>query len=216
MQYTITVNNIGTGPTGSPVTIDEYLPAGFTFVSKDSVIGQRRGRDGRHQRDHGQPLQPQPAALQRARGHQRRQVAGDQVHGQGAGQRHARLVLQHLRRHPGRHPADDRLAGVHHRGRRHGKIGDTIFRDWDGNGAQDAGEEGIAGVTVTLTKPGGGTVTTTTDANGQYLFTSLAAGAYTVSVPAPGSGGVPAGYVLTADPDGSPYDLSFVKNLATR
>ena len=36
-QYTIQIDNIGSGPTGSPVTVQDYLPTGFTFVSKDQV-----------------------------------------------------------------------------------------------------------------------------------------------------------------------------------
>ncbi|AFY38467.1 Cna B domain protein [[Leptolyngbya] sp. PCC 7376] len=61
-------------------------------------------------------------------------------------------------------------------------LGDKVFVDRDRDGIQDAGEEGVEGVTVTLT--GGGadgvigtaddtTDTTTTDANGEYLFDGL-------------------------------------------
>ncbi|MGK0578020.1 SdrD B-like domain-containing protein, partial [Macrococcus capreoli] len=45
-------------------------------------------------------------------------------------------------------------------------LGDKVWFDQDKDGVQDANEPGIAGVTVTLTKPDGSTVTTTTDANG--------------------------------------------------
>ena len=62
-----------------------------------------------------------------------------------------------------------------------GSIGDTVWYDANGNGLQDGGEAGIAGVTVTLTGPGPD-MTATTDANGMYLFDSLTAGAYTVTV----------------------------------
>jgi len=66
-----------------------------------------------------------------------------------------------------------------------GSIGDTIFRDKDGDGIPDAGEE-LPNVTVTLT----GTdmdgnpvsLTTQTDANGHYLFDDLTAGDYVVTV----------------------------------
>ena len=62
-------------------------------------------------------------------------------------------------------------------------LGDSVFLDNDGDGIQDAGEAGIAGVDVTLT--GGGadgvigtgdddtTATTTTDSDGNYEFTQL-------------------------------------------
>ncbi|MGB9108822.1 MAG: SdrD B-like domain-containing protein, partial [Telluria sp.] len=62
-------------------------------------------------------------------------------------------------------------------------IGDRVWNDANNNGVQDAGEVGMAGVSVTLL--GGGadgklsttgdntSVTTTTDANGYYQFTNL-------------------------------------------
>src|SRR5207249_3954319 len=65
-----------------------------------------------------------------------------------------------------------------------GAIGDFVWSDLNANGIQDAGEPGIAGVTVTLNGPGG-TRTTTTDANGLYQFTNLSAGTYTVTVATP-------------------------------
>ena len=67
-----------------------------------------------------------------------------------------------------------------------GSIGDLVWFDTDGDGIKDASENGLAGATVTL-DPGtpGNTaddVTITTDANGNYLFTNLPAGNYTVNV----------------------------------
>ena len=99
-----------------------------------------------------------------------------------------------------------------------GKIGDTIFRDWNGDGVRDAVEEGLPGVTVTLTGVTGGAsctspCTTTTDANGQYSFVGLNAGTYNVTVPSPGAGGVPPAYTLTADPDGAALSTLFSKPL---
>lgn len=93
-------------------------------------------------------------------------------------------------------------------------IGDTVFNDLNGNGVQDSGEPGIAGVVVSLyrnnaplgTFDGSDTLisTVTTDASGQYLFSGLADAEYIVSVP------VPAGYsfipngVINPDMDGTP------------
>ena len=64
-------------------------------------------------------------------------------------------------------------------------IGDKVWLDVNGNGVQDAGEAGVAGVTVTL-KDGQGNVvaTTQTDANGNYGF-DVAAGTYSIKVDAP-------------------------------
>ncbi|MDF1867531.1 MAG: SdrD B-like domain-containing protein [Saprospiraceae bacterium] len=55
------------------------------------------------------------------------------------------------------------------------KLGDKVFNDENKNGLQDAGEEGVPGVTVTLTKcDGTSEVEQTTDSNGEYLFENLA------------------------------------------
>ena len=85
-----------------------------------------------------------------------------------------------------------------------GSIGDTIWNDADGNGTQDNGESGLAGVTVTLTGDFNGDgipdiVTTTTDSNGQYHFGHLPEGQYTITVD-PNT--LPPGMQPTADPDG--------------
>jgi hypothetical protein len=53
-------------------------------------------------------------------------------------------------------------------------IGDKVWLDKNANGVQDAGEAGIAGVTVKLLDSTGTVVgTTTTDANGNYQFSNL-------------------------------------------
>jgi uncharacterized repeat protein (TIGR01451 family) len=77
----------------------------------------------------------------------------------------------------------------------------TVYLDANDNGALDAGETGIAGVTVTLT---GTDVTgtaihlsTATDNNGNYSFTALRQGTYTVSETPP------AGYLDGASTAGS-------------
>jgi uncharacterized repeat protein (TIGR01451 family) len=81
-------------------------------------------------------------------------------------------------------------------------IGDTIFRDVNGNGVQDPGDGGFSGISVSLYRDtnGNGRIdggeplvgTVTTDANGQYLFAGLTNGSYIVSVAA-----APAGYTFT-------------------
>ena len=52
-------------------------------------------------------------------------------------------------------------------------IGDTVYADANGNGAQDAGESGLAGVTVRLYDSTGTTLlaVATTDSEGHYRFT---------------------------------------------
>ena len=82
-------------------------------------------------------------------------------------------------------------------------IGDTLYADWNGNGSQGSGEEGIANVTVTLILDVNGDgvrncgtdticgnaddvdvvrAVTTTDASGNYSFTALPAGTWIVVV----------------------------------
>ena len=64
-------------------------------------------------------------------------------------------------------------------------IGDRVWNDKDGNGA-DNGEPGVPGVTVILKDANGVEVArTTTDANGNYRFTGLVPGTYTVDIEVP-------------------------------
>ena len=71
-----------------------------------------------------------------------------------------------------------------------GSLGDRVWFDANGNGVQDAGETGVAGINVVLTGAGAdgtfGTAddisrTTTTNSTGNYLFSNLASGQYRVS-----------------------------------
>jgi len=61
-------------------------------------------------------------------------------------------------------------------------LGDWVWRDDNGNGIQDAGEPGVAGVSVKLLLGSTGKVaaTTTTDDTGHYLFSDLQPGAYRI------------------------------------
>ncbi len=67
-------------------------------------------------------------------------------------------------------------------------IGDYVWDDVNNNGAWDAGEVGIPGVTVELLA--GSTVvrTTTTNATGGYIFNDLNPGQYQVRIPVGGAG----------------------------
>ena len=69
-----------------------------------------------------------------------------------------------------------------------GLIGDRVWNDFDANGAQNAGEPGVAGVTVELLDACAGTavlLTDVTDTRGEYSFSPLAAGSYRIRMTAP-------------------------------
>ena len=63
-----------------------------------------------------------------------------------------------------------------------GGLGDTVWKDLDGNGLQDPGEPGVEGVVATLTDCEGNVLqTTVTDATGFYFFNNLIPGNYQVT-----------------------------------
>jgi hypothetical protein len=94
-----------------------------------------------------------------------------------------------------------------------GSISGLKFDDANGNGAQDAGESGVAGVTINLFAASGGALvaTTTTGADGTFSFAGVDAGSYQVSEVVPegfvqtlpgGSGMVPVTVVAGEDSTG--------------
>jgi len=84
-----------------------------------------------------------------------------------------------------------------------GVIGDTVWRDLNGNGLQDAGETGVSGVRV-IAVMGTVTNTTYTDGDGHYSFANLADGSWTVALAATNfvSGGPLYNWTDTYDADG--------------
>jgi protocatechuate 3,4-dioxygenase beta subunit len=79
------------------------------------------------------------------------------------------------------------------------KLGDRVWLDANQNGLQDAGEANVQGVTVTLYDAANTAIKlAVTDANGNYLFTDLAAGNYTV-----GFSNIPQGFTFTTQGAGT-------------
>jgi hypothetical protein len=82
-----------------------------------------------------------------------------------------------------------------------GTLGDLVWIDLNGNGLQDSGEPGVYGVTVNLYNNGSGSgsaiATTTTNVAGNYLFSDLSAGTYSVKFI------LPAGYSFTTANQGA-------------
>jgi uncharacterized protein (DUF2141 family) len=73
--------------------------------------------------------------------------------------------------------SEDNDAGVEDPGT--ASLAGKVFMDNNDNNVEDAGDMAVAGVTVTLSNG----QTAVTDANGEYEFTGLAAGDYTVTFP---------------------------------
>ena len=87
-------------------------------------------------------------------------------------------------------------------------LGDRVWNDLDADGVQEAGEAGLNGVFIELVDDGGNVVATqVTSGDGNYTFTNLATGTYTVRVV---SATLPAGHVQTYDLDGigTPHTVS--------
>lgn len=92
-------------------------------------------------------------------------------------------------------------------------LGDTLYLDWNGDGDQDSGEDGIANVDVLLYEDADSDgvidsaddaliATTTTSASGGYSFTGLVADDYIVVV-AVSDPQFPSGVIQTQDYDGT-------------
>lgn len=193
VTYTLQLENTGSGPNGTPLVITELLPAGFAYTGMVS------------QQINGGLL---PGASLSVNSTNPNRPVFSISQGINAG---SNLVLRFTCAVSGTQPAGTyenkisyafegktlasaAMAPVTVGGAR---IGDTVFRDWDADGLQDAGEEGIANVSVQLWDNAGTSLlsTTTTDAAGNYLFTGLTANTYQIRVVAP------ADYNPTADPD---------------
>jgi len=86
-----------------------------------------------------------------------------------------------------------------------GTVRGVVFDDRNGNGVRDAGELGLPDWTVELNGRGV-RKTIQTDVGGNYLFTGLPQGAYTVTQM------VPDGWVQTLPADGQPYSLTLANN----
>jgi hypothetical protein len=79
-------------------------------------------------------------------------------------------------------------------------IAGVVFHDHNGDGVQDPGDEGLADWTINLS--GAATASTTTDASGNYRFTFLSPGTYTVSEV------LKAGWVQTGPPPPRTYTVT--------
>ena len=207
VTYTMTVTNSGTGANGVPLIITDTLPAGFTYASLVSttlnggptasgVVTVNSSNPSSPVFTVSQSIQPGKTFVAKFTVNVGATVTPGTYYNQAQLQFEGKNI-------PPVYLAPVTVGGA--------QIGDTIFRDWNGNGVQDATDGGLPGVTVNLYAMDGTTLITSqvTDASGKYLFTGLAAGTYVVKV----MSGVPAGYTLTASP-GSPLSDQYSATVA--
>lgn len=195
VQYTITVYNEGTAASGTPLILNDTLPAGFNYASFVSAklngatiasptITVNATNTARPAFTIGQSIQPGKTLTVTFNATIGATVTAGTYYNLVEVNYEGKLI-------PPVPQAPVNVGG--------GQIGDVVFRDWNGDGTLDAGEEGISGVTVQLYDGTGTTLlsTTTTDVSGNYLFSGFAAGTYQVRITAP------AEHFQTSDPDGT-------------
>jgi hypothetical protein len=88
-------------------------------------------------------------------------------------------------------------------------ISGTVFNDLNGDGVRQNNEPGLSGVEVDLTDSHGNVTKTTSDANGNYSFSNLGPGTFTLSEV------VQSGWLQTATPAVNPVTTSSGANVAT-
>jgi large repetitive protein len=194
VTYTLTVYNDGTGANGVPLVITDTLPAGFTYASLVSttlnggatasgVVAVNASNTAKPVFTVSQAIQPGKTFVAVFTANVGAGVTPGTYYNQALLQFEGKDI-------PPRFEAPVTIGGA--------QIGNTVYRDWNGNGVQDATDGGLPGVTVQLYASNGTTLLASqvTDANGNYLFTGLGAGTYVVKV----GSGVPAGYTLTGSP----------------
>ncbi|MCO6450571.1 MAG: DUF11 domain-containing protein [Caldilineales bacterium] len=223
VDYTLTVDNIGSGPTGNPVVITEQLPPNFTYTSLISAKVNGATITGSVTVNTSNPNKPVFTIPSAINAEQKLElvfkatssptIPVDSNPNTPAIDPYCNSFITGQN---GINQTTGALACVKVGG---SSISDFIWRDWNGNGVQDAGEEGLPGVTVNVyagaCPPSGGVIgSAVTNSSGNYLINGLLAGTYCTQVPAPGSGGVPTGYTLTGDPDGGAATLTYTTVLA--
>ena len=143
VAYTINVLNVGSGPSGSPVVITEYLPAGFTYAGNLSTTVNGASVTAAVSGTAAQPVFSVPAAIQPNQGLVLKFDAAVALTASGGTYCNSFRVSE-----SGINQVTGALACVKVS---KASIGDTVYRDWNNNNQQDAGEEGIAGVEVCAT-----------------------------------------------------------------
>ncbi len=199
VTYTVKIDNIGSGPSASPIRIEERMEPELTYVSlvsatlNGAAVTPTITGDG--------TSSPVFTFSQR---HQRRQLPGPQVHRPGRRQRRPGRVLQllHLLRRPAcRSPPARWPASPSPAARSATPSGATGTATASRMRARRAWPASPSSCATAPARRGHTCRTTTTDANGNYLFAGLTAGNYTVVVT--DTAGKLNGYTPTYDLDGT-------------
>lgn len=199
VRYTLQANNLGSGPTqaGQPIVIEDLLPPGFTYAGNPtatlngSSVSVSVG---------GSSTAPIFTVTGQINANNALLISFDALIDEGVPVGTYGNSAEITYQDPSKGAQFTTCYGCAPVFVAGASIGDTIYRDWNGDGNQDFNEEGLAGVTVELLDAGNNVIDTAiTDANGNYLFGGLAAGTYTVRVV---GATIPSGYTLTADPVG--------------
>jgi uncharacterized repeat protein (TIGR01451 family) len=194
VSYTLEIENLGTGPNGTPLRVREFLPAGFTYQSLTSATLNGAAITSPiitvTATNPAEPLFTISQAIQPGQKLLITFVASIHPSVQPGTYWNSFQLEYEGKVVPPIPEAPVVIGG--------GKIGDTVWRDWNGDGLRDPAEEGIPGVTVQLFAADGTTLllTTTTDASGNYFFNGLQPGTYVVKVTQP------ANTIQTYDEDG--------------
>ncbi|MCA1962781.1 MAG: carboxypeptidase regulatory-like domain-containing protein, partial [Prosthecobacter sp.] len=181
VTYNLVLSNEGTGPSPVPLVIRELLPTGFLYENLVSakLAGAGSSAVTVNSTNRAQPiftLNGGIAAGKKLEITFRARISSNQPPGV--------YTNSYTFEYSGKIMSTGALAPVTVGG---GRIGDTVFRDWNGNGIMDTSDEGLPSVAVQLYASNGTTLlqSTTTDNTGKYDFTGLAAGTYVVRVTPP-------------------------------
>ena len=196
VEYTITISNRGSADS-DPITIREFLPAGFSYGSVTSYVLN------------GTQLFPGTNP------HVSASATNTPIFIVGGVQGENTVELTFTANVPANIQPGSYLNSFEYQEAsgqtfttgflapvtaEYGSISGALFNDWNGNGNADAVDNGLSGISVALFESGQPTAvgTAVTDGNGEYIFDGLEDGVYTVLVLS-----APAGYTLTADPEGA-------------
>jgi uncharacterized repeat protein (TIGR01451 family) len=171
LTYTITVTNSGVS-TATGVTVTDVLPAGITFASGTATSGTVTNA--------GQTVTGSLGSIAPGASVTMTLVGTVSSSATGTLTNTATVVATEPETNTANNSATQTTAIAEL-----SSLSGNVYFDANGNGIRDAGEVGIAGVTINLsgTDQLGNAVNlnTTTDANGDYSFTGLLPGTYTLS-----------------------------------